>query len=165
MKEVQPRSRRVFSPSLPPTVSDWIPLSNYAVAETAPPTPPHILMPLESEYAANLPRVPALPSRSTHRRKRKDSKGEEGPVDLYKLQASYEINPVSNSLARSSKIVLTSDWRVALAEMRHIRAMERIEQKKESGRWSLRQPKKLKAPPVRKSHWDYLLEEMVCLRS
>lgn len=161
MSEVQPRSRRVYSPSLPPTVPDWIPLPNYAVAETAPSTPPHILMPLESDYAAKLPQLPPIPNRSAHRRKRKDSKSDEGPADLYKLQASYEINPVSGSLSKSSKIVLTSDWRVALAEMRHIRAMERIEQKKENGRWSLRQPKKLKAPPVRKAHWDYLLEEMV----
>ena len=161
MSDVQPRSRRVFSPSLPPTFPDWIAAENYAVAENAPSTPPHILMPLESDYAANLPQLPPVQTRHTHRRRRKDSKGDEGPANLYKLQATYEINPVSSSLAKSSKCVLTSDWRVATAELRHIRAMERIEQKKENGRWSLRQPKKLKTMPVRKAHWDYLLDEMV----
>lgn len=159
--DVQPRSRRVFSPSLAPTFPDWLPSSNYSVAQNAPATPPHILMPLETDYTANLPRLPAVPSRHTHRRKRTHSKGEEGNADLYRLQATYEINPVSSSLSRSSKCVLTADWKVAAAELRHMRAMERIEEKKESGRWSLRQPKKLKAPPVRKAHWDYLLDEMV----
>lgn len=158
MYEIQPRSRRVFSPSLPPVFPDWVPASNYAVAEKAPSTPPHILMPLESDYAANLPQLPPV---DAHRRRRKDSKGDKGPANLYKLQATYEINPVSSALSKSSKCVLTSDWRVATAELRHIRAMERIEEKKENGRWSLRQPKKLKTMPVRKAHWDYLLDEMV----
>jgi chromatin modification-related protein VID21 len=157
LSDIQPRSRRVFSPSLPPAVSDWIPLDNYRVAEVASPTPPHILMPLESEYSANLPQVPAIP----RRRKRKGSKGDDAPVDLFKLRATYEINPVSGSLATSTKCVLSRDWAVARAEIRHVRAMERIEQKMANGRWSLRQPKKLKAPPVRKAHWDHLLEEMV----
>jgi chromatin modification-related protein VID21 len=160
LSDIQPRSRRVFSPSLPPAVSDWIPIDNYRVAEAASPTTPHILMPLETEYSANLPQVPPIP----RRRKRKGSKGEDGPVDLYKLRATYEINPVSASLSTSTKCVTSRDWGVARAELRHIRAMERIEQKMENGRWSLRQPKKLKAPPVRKAHWDYLLEEMVGLR-
>lgn len=163
MADLVPRSRRVFSPSLPSTVPDWISMENYSVAENAPSTPPHVLMPLESDYTANLPQLPPIQSRHTHRRRRKDSKSDEGPANLYKLQASYEINPVSSSLSKSSKCVLTSDWRVATAELRHIRAMERIEEKKENGRWSLRQPKKLKTLPVRKGHWDYLLEEMVSL--
>jgi len=57
--------------------------------------------------------------------------------------------------------VLTADWRVAQQEMRHVRAMERIEAKKNDGRWSLRQPKKLRGPAVPKAHWDFLLDEMV----
>ena len=161
MADIQPRSRRVFSPSVPPIFPEWVPASNYAVAENAPSTPPHILMPLESDYTANLPPLPPVQSKHAHRRRRKDSKGDEGPANLYKLQATYEINPVSSSLSKSNKCVLTSDWRVAAAEIRHIRAMERIEEKKENGRWSLRQPKKLKTVPVRKAHWDYLLDEMV----
>lgn len=158
MNDIQPRSRRVFSPSLPPVFPEWVSAANYTVAENAPATPPHILMPLESDFAANLPQLPPV---DAHRRRRKDSKGDKGPANLYKLQATYEINPVSSSLSKSSKCVLTSDWRVAMAELRHIRAMERIEEKKENGRWSLRQPKKLKTMPVRKAHWDYLLDEMV----
>jgi chromatin modification-related protein VID21 len=153
----QSRSRRVFSPSLPPNISDWVPVDTYNPATEAPSTPPHILMPLESEYSASLPPIPPIP----RRRKRKGSKGDDGPNDPYKLQAMYNINPISGSLATSSKCVMTSDWKVAMAEIRHMRTMERIEQKMENGRWSLRQPKKLKAPPVRKAHWDHLLEEMV----
>ena len=159
LSDVQPRSRRVFSPSLPPTVTDWLPVDNYNPATEAPSTPPHILMPLESEYSSNLPHLPTIP----RRRKRKGSKGDDGPNDPYKLQAIYSANPISNSLATSSKCVLTSDWKIALAELRHLRTMERIEQKMENGRWSLRQPKKMKGPPIRKAHWDHLLEEMVCL--
>jgi chromatin modification-related protein VID21 len=59
---------------------------------------------------------------------------------------------------------MSSDWKIAMAELRHIRTMERIEQKMANGRWSLRQPKKLRAPPVRKGHWDHLLEEMEWMR-
>jgi chromatin modification-related protein VID21 len=39
--------------------------------------------------------------------------------------------------------------------------MGRIEQLKQEGRWSFRQPKKQKGPPVGKSGWDWMLEEMV----
>lgn len=50
-------------------------------------------------------------------------------------------------------------------EMRHVRAMERIEAKKAENRWSLRQPKKARGPGVPKSHWDYMLEEMEWMRT
>jgi chromatin modification-related protein VID21 len=71
------------------------------------------------------------------------------------------VNPLSDNLSKSAKCVLTADWRIATQELRHMRAMERIEAKKSEGRWSLRQPKKGRGVPVVKSHWDYMLEEMV----
>ena len=43
-----------------------------------------------------------------------------------------------------------------------MRALERIEKLKQEGRWSFRQPKKQKGPVLAKSHWDWLLDEMVC---
>lgn len=52
---------------------------------------------------------------------------------------------------------------VALHELRLMRALERIEKLKQEGRWSFRQPKKQKGPVVAKSHWDWLLDEMVCV--
>jgi hypothetical protein len=35
---------------------------------------------------------------------------------------------------------------------------------KDAGRWSLRQPKKQRGiGGLTKSHWDYLMDEMVCI--
>jgi chromatin modification-related protein VID21 len=51
---------------------------------------------------------------------------------------------------------------VAFTELRLIRVLERIEQLKEAGKWSYRQPKKQRGlGNVSKTHWDYLLDEMV----
>lgn len=44
-----------------------------------------------------------------------------------------------------------------------MRTLERIEKLKQEGRWSFRQPKKQKGPVVAKSHWDWLMDEMVRL--
>lgn len=51
---------------------------------------------------------------------------------------------------------------MAFTELRLIRVLERIEQLKEAGKWSYRQPKKQRGlGNVSKTHWDYLLDEMV----
>jgi chromatin modification-related protein VID21 len=51
---------------------------------------------------------------------------------------------------------------VAFNELRFVRVLERIDQLKEAGKWSYRQPKKQRgAANVSKTHWDYLLDEMV----
>ena len=48
--------------------------------------------------------------------------------------------------------------------MRYMRAMERIEVLKREGKWSYRQPKKQRGVGgLAKTHWDYLLDEMVGL--
>lgn len=145
-------------------VPPWEPLDNYSPASAPQPNQAiKVLMPLENDYAAQIPRLPALPH-SLHRH-RKGSKGDSGRADSFKLSLMYNLNPLSNGVSRSPKCVLTSDWRVAQAELRLIRTMERIEAKKSNGRWSLRQPKKHRGPPVPKSHWDWLLDEMVSLRA
>jgi hypothetical protein len=41
--------------------------------------------------------------------------------------------------------------------------MQRVEQLKEAGMWSFRQLKRHKAPPRTKTHWDYVLDEMVSI--
>lgn len=46
-------------------------------------------------------------------------------------------------------------------EIRYLRTMERINELKARGVWSFRQPKKQRGPSLPKSHWDYLLDEMV----
>jgi chromatin modification-related protein VID21 len=50
---------------------------------------------------------------------------------------------------------------VAFFEVKFMRVMQRINQLKAEGLWSYRQPKKQKGPSLPKSHWDYLLDEMV----
>lgn len=148
-------------------VPPWEPVDNYAPAATpVPPAALKVLMPLESDFASRVPPLPPIPlgAQGSGHRHRRGSKGDTGKVDTFKLHLTYGLNPLSAGIARSAKCVLTADWRVAQAELRHIRAMERIEAKKTSGRWSLRQPKKHRGPPVPKSHWDWLLEEMVSSR-
>ncbi len=49
-----------------------------------------------------------------------------------------------------------------MAELRLIRAVDRIESLKDAGRWSFRQPKKQRGVGgLVKTHWDYLLDEVV----
>jgi len=51
-----------------------------------------------------------------------------------------------------------------MTELRLIRTLDRIEYLKENGRWSFRQPKKQRnIGSLYKTHWDYLLDEMVCM--
>lgn len=144
-------------------VQPWEPVDNYNPAASPPPSQAFkVLMPLETDYASSkVPRLPAVPA--TAHRHRRGSKGDQGKVDTFKLSLMYNLNPLSGGISKSSKCVLTSDWRVAQAELRHVRAMERIEAKKAAGRWSLRQPKKHRGPPMPKGHWDWLLDEMVGL--
>ena len=48
--------------------------------------------------------------------------------------------------------------------MRYLRVLERIELLKDAGRWSYRQLKKQRGVGgLSKTHWDYLLDEMVWL--
>jgi chromatin modification-related protein VID21 len=143
-------------------IPEWIPQDNYNPAETSTVSVSKTLIPLETPYISTLPRLPAAPSNGNKRRK-KNSKDDN--KDLHHLQVEYQLNPLSGSLAKSTKCVLTADWRVAQSELRHIRAMERIQEKEKNGRWSLRQPKKLRHPPIPKSHWDYLLEEAEWMRT
>jgi chromatin modification-related protein VID21 len=157
-----PRIRRLPSRFSPPPESShipWEPINNYNPTQNPAPTSTPLPMSLEWSETSKYPRLPALPP--TQPKKSRRTKPEDRKPDLHKLQISYTLNPLSSSISKSSKCVLTNDWRVAQQELRHIRAMEKIEAKKRDGRWSLRQPKKLRGPGVPKSHWDYLLEEMV----
>lgn len=49
-----------------------------------------------------------------------------------------------------------------MTELRLVRTLERIDALKEEGRWSFRQPKKQRGVGgLNKTHWDYLIDEMV----
>lgn len=49
-----------------------------------------------------------------------------------------------------------------MTEVRLIRTFERIELLKDAGRWSFRQIKKQRGVGgLTKTHWDYLMDEMV----
>ena len=53
-----------------------------------------------------------------------------------------------------------------MTELRLIRTLDRIESLKDGGRWSFRQPKKQRGVGgLVKTHWDYLMDEMVGLCS
>ena len=161
LAEIAPHSLQVNGSRLDVVIPEWIPLDNYNPAQEPPSSSSKIFMPLETDYVHALPHLPPLPQAS--KRKRRGSKTEERKKDLAVLQLEYSLTPISGSLSKSTKCVLTDDWRVAEQELRHVRAMEKIDERKEAGRWSLRQPKKLRGPIVPKSYHDFLLEEMVSL--
>ncbi|KAL7411354.1 hypothetical protein BDY24DRAFT_136851 [Mrakia frigida] len=91
--------------------------------------------------------------------------GQAPPADLFKWQATVNANPLSVMVRTAKKCLGSSDWETAYTELRFNRAMQRVEQLKSEGRWSFRQPKKQKGPPLAKSHWDWMLEEMKWLQT
>ncbi|WVO13268.1 hypothetical protein L204_100881 [Cryptococcus depauperatus] len=166
LAEIQPRLyvMRDFTPPPDLDIPEWMPMDNYRPAQE-PVAPPELLMPLQSSYAASLPPLPPVPPSAVGSIARRRKRANSPQPDMYKLHASFSVNPLSSSLNRSTKCVLTCDWKVAMDELRHIRAMERIEARKDQCRWSLRQPKKARGLPVPKSHRDYMLEEMEWMRA
>lgn len=116
---------------------------------------------------------------------------EDGAQDMYETNLAYQVNPASKMLKKVTKCVTTKDWKVrgtrlrahaqqsvsldpyrsqhssslnaqtAWQEIKLARTMEKIEQLKEEEKWSFRQRKKFRGPAIAKSHWDYMLDEMV----
>jgi len=64
-------------------------------------------------------------------------------------------------LVPSLNCVMTADWNVAREDQRSTQLYQRIEDMKQKGSWSFRQAQKHKPPPRTKTHWDWLLDEMV----
>ncbi|CAE6383216.1 unnamed protein product [Rhizoctonia solani] len=85
-------------------------------------------------------------------------------MELLRWQAILQINPAHVFARRPTKCVTTHEWRVLRHELEYTRAMQRIEQLKQDGAWSFRQPKKQRGPPLPKTHWDYLMDEMKWLQ-
>ncbi|KAL7009510.1 RNA polymerase II transcription elongation factor SpEAF [Cystobasidiomycetes sp. EMM_F5] len=68
--------------------------------------------------------------------------------------------PMPGRTRGGGKVVMSTDWQVAVSELRTQKAMERIEQLKSDKTWSFRQLRKQRGPGTHKAHWDYLLDEM-----
>ncbi|KDN33960.1 hypothetical protein RSAG8_12945, partial [Rhizoctonia solani AG-8 WAC10335] len=85
-------------------------------------------------------------------------------MELLRWQAILQINPAHVFARRPTKCVTTHEWRVLRHELEYTRAMQRIEQLKQDGAWSFRQPKKQRGPVLPKTHWDYLMDEMKWLQ-
>ena len=109
---------------------------------------------------------------------RKDGTDDWTPLGISKWGVTIKANPLWKRVSRATKTMTTRDWnvsipsyprsrstkrrQVAFTELRLLRVLERIEQLKEAGKWSYRQPKKQRGiGNVSKTHWDYLLDEMV----
>jgi chromatin modification-related protein VID21 len=109
---------------------------------------------------------------------RKDGADDWTPLGINKWGVTIKANPLWKRVSRATKTMTTRDWnvsvssiqvaqvlddlQVAFTELRLLRVLERIEQLKEAGKWSYRQPKKQRGVGnVSKTHWDYLLDEMV----
>jgi len=109
---------------------------------------------------------------------RKDGTDDWMPLGINKWGVTIKANPLWKRVSRATKTMTTRDWnvsipsilvtevpkvaQVAFTELRLLRVLERIEQLKEAGKWSYRQPKKQRGVGnVSKTHWDYLLDEMV----
>ncbi|KAJ2887993.1 chromatin modification- protein VID21, partial [Coemansia aciculifera] len=73
--------------------------------------------------------------------------------------------PLYGVVSDTSKLVSTKDWSTVRDELIRVRVMERIEELKEKGKWSFWQPRKHRAPPRGKAHWDYLLDEMAWMQA
>ncbi|KAI0302125.1 hypothetical protein BC826DRAFT_987375 [Russula brevipes] len=97
---------------------------------------------------------------------RKDGADDWIPLGINRWGATIKANPLWRRVSRATKTMTTRDWNVAFTELRLIRVLERIEQLKETGKWSYRQPKKQRGVGnVSKTHWDYLLDEMHWMRT
>lgn len=91
--------------------------------------------------------------------------GAPGHVDLWRWSVRARASPSAGLVRKANKCLLTRDWKAAFTEQRFVKAMDRIEQLKSQGLWSFRQPKRVKGPVERKSHWDYVLDEMRWLQT
>ncbi|KAG6850605.1 hypothetical protein H0H93_011273 [Arthromyces matolae] len=108
---------------------------------------------------------------SKRKRDKERESGKEGkkddwtPLGLNKWAATVSANPVWKKVARAPKCLTTSEWTIAMSELRLVRALDRIETLKREGRWSFRQPKKQRnIGGVPKTHWDYVMDEMKWMR-
>ncbi|RKP25560.1 hypothetical protein SYNPS1DRAFT_22501 [Syncephalis pseudoplumigaleata] len=122
------------------------------------PRPPHRK---HSRQPSVRVRIKQAPQRTTTPTKRpsisgqaraKSSAIERMRANMLAWQIRAEHQPLYKQVQSAKKVVSSQEWK-------------RVEQLKEASMWSLRQPKRHKAPPRTKTHWDYVLDEMKWLRT
>ncbi|KAJ2773410.1 chromatin modification- protein VID21, partial [Coemansia nantahalensis] len=86
-------------------------------------------------------------------------------VSMYRWMLHAQEQPLHEVVGRSGKLVSTRDWDTVRSELIRVRVLERIEDLKEKKMWSFWQPRKHRAPPRSKAHWDHLLAEMAWMHA
>ncbi|KAH8106775.1 hypothetical protein BXZ70DRAFT_915067 [Cristinia sonorae] len=128
--------------------------------------PPLNILPVEFQRKA---KVSSRQSRRREKEKEKekgDGKQEWAPMGINKWGATVRANPVYKKINRATKCLSTRDWNIAINEVKLLRTLERVEQLKELGHWSFRQPKKQRGVGgLMKTHRDYLMDEMKWMRT
>lgn len=67
--------------------------------------------------------------------------------------------PLQNLLHQSHKTLLTTNHQLVFKEQQTKKVYRRIQKLQDKGLWSLRQPARVREPPRKLCHWDYLLQE------
>ncbi|KAJ2848876.1 chromatin modification- protein VID21, partial [Coemansia erecta] len=86
-------------------------------------------------------------------------------VSMYNWMLHSQEQPLCDLTKSTDKLLSTRDWDAVRDEIIRVRVMERIEELKDKGKWSFLQPRKHRAPPRNKAHWDYLLDEMTWMHT
>ncbi|KAI0065418.1 hypothetical protein BV25DRAFT_1821819 [Artomyces pyxidatus] len=182
----RPSSQVTISASLTPIRE--APAFNFVTEPSAEPPPAPAYSPYQMEFQPDrqytIPPLKSLPPEFQRKgkpnkiqRKREKERAEKGtdarkdvkedwlPIGINKWGVVMRANPLWRRMSRATKTLSTREWSVAFAELRYIRALERVEVLKDSGKWSYRQPKKQRGVGgLTKTHWDYLLDEMKWMR-
>ena len=88
-------------------------------------------------------------------------KAESTSINLSWWRLQVEEQPLFQALSTSKKLQSLEAWHSAREELIQLRILQRIEELKDEGKWSFYQLKQHKSVPRSKTHWDYMLEEMV----
>ncbi|KAJ2355762.1 chromatin modification- protein VID21, partial [Coemansia sp. RSA 2618] len=86
-------------------------------------------------------------------------------VNMYNWMLHAQEQPLYEVVSNSSKLLSTRDWDTVRDELIRVRVMERIEALKEQGKWSFWQPRRHRAPPRSKAHWDHVMSEMAWMHT
>ncbi|KAJ2482047.1 chromatin modification- protein VID21 [Coemansia sp. RSA 2131] len=86
-------------------------------------------------------------------------------ANMYNWMLHAQEQPLYKVVGDSNKLLETRDWDTARDELIRVRVMERIEELKEQGKWSFWQPRRHRAPPRSKAHWDHVLAEMAWMHT
>ncbi|KAJ2275665.1 chromatin modification- protein VID21 [Coemansia sp. RSA 371] len=86
-------------------------------------------------------------------------------ANMYNWMLHAQEQPLYKVIGDSSKLLETRDWDTVRDELIRVRVMERIEELKEQGKWSFWQPRRHRAPPRSKAHWDHVLAEMAWMHT